>query len=257
MVPQPHLDLKNLYTAYLEKGTAHNAQRGDRWQIQKPAIMYQSLKRLHFSISPRVLAGLKGTYTYRTHQSISEEHTGWVHAFTFIYTHLADALFCRGTPATVDGARIFFFFFFFFDHLPSRVKVRDRASWKSETLDDSVRENVRENKREKSKLIWEVSWIFISYFLLIFFEKRTDRSRHPTCICGMGRCVLNNSCFQEDSAKSRTFLFLVKGEVHEIWRLLIGRGKKKKERHRRNTHRAAKTSEKAGNTRRIILHHGG
>lgn len=150
----------------------------------------------------------------------------------------------------------FFFFFFFFDHLPSRVKVRDRASWKSETLDDSVRENVRENKREKSELIWEVSWIFISFFLLIFFEKRTDRSRYPTCICGMGRCVLNNSCFQEDSAKSRTFLFLVKGEVHEIWRLLIGRGKKK-ERHRRNTHRAAKTSEKAGNTRRIILHHGG
>lgn len=168
MVPQPHLNLKNLYTAYLEKGTAHNAQRGDQWRIQKPAIMYQSLKRLHFQYLPASLQVWRAhTHTIR----ISEEHTCWVHAFTFIYTHLADALFCRGTHGESDsGWNSFFFLFFFFDHLPSKVKVRDRASWKSGTLDDNVRENVRENKGEKSQLKWQVSWIFIFFF---FLEKRT------------------------------------------------------------------------------------
>ena len=249
MVPQPHLNLKNLYTA-------HNAQRGDRWQIQKHAIMYQSLKRLHFSILPRVLAGLKGTYTYRTQHS--EEHTCWVHAFTFIYTHLADALFCRGTHGESNSgwSSDFLFSFFFFDHLPEKVKVRDRASWKSETLDDSLRENVRENKREKSELIWEVSWIFSSFFLLFFLRRGRTGEGVRLVFVGWDSGSQTTAASRRFSEILRTFLFLAKGEVHKIWRLVIGRGKKKGiDRTRKPP--SCGTLEKAGNTHRNILHHGG
>lgn len=67
------------------------------WEMRPVANLkaryYVSIvEKAAFSISPHVLAVWRAQ-PYRMHYSISEGHTRRVHAFTFIYMHLADALF--------------------------------------------------------------------------------------------------------------------------------------------------------------------
>lgn len=132
------LEPTSSYTTYLEKDSFQYCEMRPVAKLKAPHYV-SIVEKAAFSVSPHVLAVWRAQQ-YHRHKSISEEHTRQVQAFTFIYTHLADALFWLTMSAAVAPGTGFV-----------NTHEANSVSYTCATLDDREQERGEEKASGRNK----------------------------------------------------------------------------------------------------------